>query len=184
MRRKGYGGQKTCNWPARQQTKHGYVSTAFAPEAPDYVIVELRMRVPWPSAAAVCRPRQRTSSRRSQSCPLQIRHRSRPLSFWEKLELRAHRSGRHFLPRELEPLSFCQEKVWTPTSSKAASFKSYSKKGEDAAAIARDLKQQKAVWQAYVAPRPVPNARRKHCISAALSHRRDTSTRHPMGLSR
>jgi subtilisin family serine protease len=142
-----------------RQTKQGYLSTAFkVPEAPDYVIAELRYESPVAFAAAgFVAP----AAAAPQAASL-----NRVLS---KYDIAAVRS--HFGKKTSEVRERIEVAGTLPTAPSVAAFAKKGldtdfiqsgfvqivpKKSGDAARIAREMKQQKAVWQAYVAPRPVP----------------------------
>jgi hypothetical protein len=142
-----------------QQTKQGYVSTAFTvPEAPDYVIAELRYESPVAFAAAgFVAP----AAAEPQAASL-----NRVLEKYDIDKIRSHFGKKVSEVRERievagtlppEPVAAAFAKKGLDVNHIQSGFvQIVPKKSGDAARIARDLKQQKAVWHAYVAPRPVP----------------------------
>ncbi len=142
-----------------QQTKQGYVSTEFeVPEAPDYVIAELRYESPVAFAAArFVAP----AAAEPQAASL-----NRVLAKYDIAAVRSHFGKKASevrdrievagtLPAAPDTRSFAKKGL-DADFIQSGFVQIVPKKGADAAKIARDLKLQKAVWQAYVAPRPVP----------------------------
>ncbi|MEA3208182.1 MAG: hypothetical protein QOE70_1239 [Chthoniobacter sp.] len=149
---------KATNHPG-QQTRQGYVSTAFEmPDVPDYVVVELKYESPVAfTAARFAAP----AAAEPQASAL-----NRVLA---KYDIAAVRS--HFGKSAKEVRARIEVANALPKAPKAAAFAKKGldadfiqsgyvqivpKKSGDAAKLARELTKQGAVWQAYVAPRPVP----------------------------
>ncbi len=141
------------------QTSQGYVSTEFEmPEAPDYVIAELRYESP---VAFTTTRFAAPAAAEPQAAAL-----NRVLS---KYDIAAVRS--HFGKKISEVRERIEVAGTLATAARAAAFADKGldadfiqsgfvqivpKKSSDAGKLARELTRQKAVWQAYVAPRPVP----------------------------
>ena len=144
-----------------QQTKQGYASTAFeTPDLPDYVIVELKYESP---VAYAARGFAAPAAAEPQAAGL-----NRVLS---KYDIAAVRS--HFGQKPKEVGARIEAAGTLPRAPRAAALAEMGldsdfiksgfaqivpKKNSDAVKLARELQQQGAVWQAYVAPRPVPAA--------------------------
>src|SRR5260370_29878556 len=141
------------------QTSQGYVSTEFEmPEAPDYVIAELRYESP---VAFTTTRFAAPAAAEPQAAAL-----NRVLS---KYDIAAVRS--HFGKKISEVRERIEVAGTLATAARAAAFadKGFDAdfihsgvvqivphKSSNAGKLARELTRQKAVWQAYVAPRPVP----------------------------
>jgi len=142
-----------------KQTKQGYVSSEFeVPDVPDYVIVELKYESPVAfSAAGFAAP----AAAEPQASAL-----NRVLAKYDIASLRSH-----FGKRGKEVRARVEVAGTFPAAARAADFAKRGldadfiqsgfvqivpKKSGDAPKLARELKRQGAVWQAYVAPRPVP----------------------------
>ena len=87
----------------------------------------------------------------------EVRHRGGALAF--RLEIfgdprRASRSQPLCRPSRTRRSS--RRRAWTPSSFRAVSFRSCRRRAGDAKKIAKELNRKKAVWKAFVAPRPVP----------------------------
>ena len=142
-----------------QQTKQGYLSTAFKlPETPDYVIAELRYESPVAFAAAgfvapaAAEPQAASLNRILEKYDIA----SVRSHFGKKVsEVRGRIEVAGTLPPEPTVASFAKKGLDSDFI-QSGFVQIVPKKSGDAAKIARDMKLQKAVWQAYVAPRPVP----------------------------
>jgi subtilisin family serine protease len=142
-----------------QQTKHGYISTQFAmPEAPDYVIAELRYESPIAfttarfAAPAAAEPQAAALNRILSKYNIAAMR----AHFGKKVsEVRARIEVAGTLPAAPEPADFASKGLDTDFI-QSGFVQIVPKKSSDAPKLARELKQQNAVWQAYVAPRPVP----------------------------
>jgi subtilisin family serine protease len=144
-----------------RDTKAGFISADIeAPEIPDYVVVELRYESPV------------AFSRSKFSAPAAAAPQAETLNnVLEKYDIKTMRS--HFglpsraisgrvevaatLPSEPEPKKFARKGVDTEFI-QSGFVEVVPKNSRDAAKIARELNQKKPVWQAFVAPRPVPAA--------------------------
>jgi subtilisin family serine protease len=144
-----------------RDTKAGFVSTEIeAPDIPDYVVVELRYESPVAFSAA------------RFSAPAAAEDQAETLnSVLAKYDIQTMRS--HFglsapavrarvevagtLPPEPEPKKFAKKGMDTEFI-QSGFVQVVPKKSADAAKIARELTRKGPVWQAYVAPRPVPAA--------------------------
>lgn len=142
-----------------QQTKHGYVSTIFeTPDVQDYVVVELKYESP---VAFAARGFAAPAAAEPQASAL-----NRVLSKFDVAEVRSH-----FGKKTSEVRARVEVAGTLPAAPAARAFAKRGldtnfiqsgfaqiipKKGADAAKIAKELTRQDAVWNAYVAPRPVP----------------------------
>lgn len=142
-----------------KQTKQGYLSTAFkVAETPDYVIAELRYESPVAFAAAgfvapaAAEPQAASLNRILEKYDIaNVRS-----HFGKKVsEVRARIEVAGTLPPKPTVAAFAKKGLDSDFI-QSGFVQIVPKKSGDAARIARDLKKQKAVWQAYVAPRPVP----------------------------
>ena len=145
-----------------QNTKAGFVSTEIeTPDVPDYVVVELRYESPVAyqplevlrsrrRRAAGRNPEQRAGEIRHQDAALPLRSSARR-SIKERVEVAAT------LPPEPSPGSSRRRGMDTDFI-QSGFVQVVPKKSSDAPKIARELNQKKAVWKAFVAPRPVPAA--------------------------
>jgi subtilisin family serine protease len=142
-----------------KETKAGFLSTAVElPDVPDYVVVELRYESPVAYSAS------------KFSAPAPAAKQANSLNgILEKYDVKALRS--HFgvsasdvrsrvgvaatLPPEPEPKKFARKGVDT-TFIQSGFVQVIPKKSGDARRIAAELTRKSAVWQAFVAPRPVP----------------------------
>jgi subtilisin family serine protease len=144
-----------------RDTKAGFVSAEIeAPEIPDYVVVELRYESPVAFSAS------------RFSAPAAAEDQADTLNnVLAKFDIEAVRS--HFglpapaikarvgvaavLPPEPEPRKFAKKGMDT-TFIQSGFVQVVPSKSSDAKKIARELGRKGPVWQAYVAPRPVPAA--------------------------
>jgi subtilisin family serine protease len=151
--------RKKVSSPTGQVTRAGFVSTDVdTSEIPDYVVVELRYESP------VAYTRSRFAA------PAAAAPQSEALNgVLEKYDIKAMRS--HFglpsatvksrievastLPPEPDPKKF-RKKGMDTEFIQSGFVQVIPKKSGDAPKIARELNQKKAVWKAFVAPRPVP----------------------------
>ncbi len=142
-----------------QKTRQGYVSGSFEmPDAPDYVVVELKYESPVAfTASRFAAP----AAAESQASAL-----NRILSKYDIATVRSH-----FAKTAKEVRARIDVASALPAAPRAATFAKKGldadfiqsgfvqvvpKKGSDAKKLARELTKQGAVWQAFVAPRPVP----------------------------
>ena len=142
-----------------KETKAGFLSTAVElPDVQDYVVVELRYESPVAYSAS------------KFSAPAPAAKQADSLNgVLEKYDIKALRS--HFgvsasdvrsrvevaasLPPEPEPKKFARKGVNT-TFIHSGFVQVVPKKSSDAKKLANALNRKKVVWQAFVAPRPVP----------------------------
>lgn len=149
--------RKTKGHPG-QQSKQGYVSTAFeTPDVPDYVVVELKYESPVAFAA------------RGFAAPAAAQPQAEALNrVLSKYDIATVRS--HFGKKPNEVRGRIEVAAALPAAPRAAAFadkgldagfiqSGYAqivpKKSSDAGKLASELQAQGAVWQAFVAPRPV-----------------------------
>ena len=142
-----------------EQTKQGFISTEFeAPDIPDYVVVELRYESPIAFTAS------------RFSAPAAAAPQADALNnVLGKYEIEAVRS--HFGMKSSQVRSRVEVAATLPPEPFPEKFKNKGmdtefiqsgfaevvpKNSRDAKKIAKELNQKKAVWKAYVAPRPVP----------------------------
>ncbi len=142
-----------------QQTKQGYLSTAFAtPEIPDYVVVELKYESPVGfaasgfGAAAAAEPKAVALNRILANYDIAAvrSHFGKPAK-----DVRGRIAIASALPRAPKAAAFAKEGL-DADFIQSGYVQIVPKKGTDAAKLARELGKQDSVWQAYVAPRPVP----------------------------
>lgn len=142
-----------------QTTRHGYLSTTFeAPEAPDYVIVELRYESPIaytaskfhaPAAAA---PQADTLNQVLSKYDI---HAMRSHFGQKATELRGRIEVASTLPKEPDPKKFAKKGMDTGFIH-SGFVQIVPKKDGDAKKLATELNRKDPVWSAVVAPRPVP----------------------------
>src|SRR6185436_7204195 len=141
------------------RTKAGFVSTATADaDIPDYVVVELRYEAPVAFSA------------RRFAAPAAAEPQADSLNeVLSKFDIKSMRSQFHLpadtirsrvevaatLPSEPQPSRFAKRGMDTDFI-QSGFVQVVPKSGADAKKIVTALKRQKAVWDAYVAPRPVP----------------------------
>src|SRR5262252_7312671 len=151
--------KKTKKQPG-QKTKQGYISFAFkTPDLPDYVIAELKYESPVAFAA--------TGFTASADGEAQASSLNRVLSNYDIAPVRSHfGKKREQVSHRIDVARALPARAAAAIEAKDldADFVQSSyvqivpKKRNDAPKLARELQRQGAVWQAYVAPRPVPAA--------------------------
>jgi Subtilase family len=142
-----------------QQTRQGYISTEFEmPEAPDYVIAELRYESPVAfttvrfAAPAAVEPQAAALNRVLSKYDIAAMR----SHFGKKVsEVRARIEVAGTLPAAPEPAAFANKGL-DADFIQSGFVQIVPKRSSDAPRLARELEHQKAVWRAYVAPRPVP----------------------------
>jgi subtilisin family serine protease len=142
-----------------QETKAGYVSARIeAPDVPDYVVVELRYESPVaytasgfraPEAAAPQADSLNTVLARYQIDRVRSQFGLKPGDIRSRVEVAAA------LPPEPSPERYA-DRGMDSTFFQSNFAQVVPKRSGDAAKIARELNRRKAVWNAFVAPRPVP----------------------------
>jgi subtilisin family serine protease len=142
-----------------QQTKEGFVSTEFEmPDVPDYVVVELRYESPVaftpskfvaPGAAA---PQADTLNNVLAKYDIRA---VRSHFGLKSSEIRSRIPVAATLPPEPNPAKFAN-KGMDRKFIQSGFVQVVPEKSRDAKKIAKELNQKKAVWKAFVAPRPVP----------------------------
>ena len=144
-----------------RETKAGFVSADIeAPDIPDYVLVELRYESP------VAYSRSRFSA--PAAAASQADTLNNVLAKYDIETLRSHfglsaptiKSRVEVaatLPPEPEPKKFAKKGMDTDFI-QSSFVQVVPKRSSDARKIARELNKKKAVWKAFVAPRPVPAA--------------------------
>jgi subtilisin family serine protease len=142
-----------------QQTKEGFVSTEFeTPDIPDYVVVELRYESPVaftaskfvaPGAAA---PQADTLNNVLTKYDIKAVRSHFGLT---SSEIRTRIQVAATLPPEPNPAKFAN-KGMSREFIQSGFVQVVPEKSRDAKKIAKELNQKKAVWKAFVAPRPVP----------------------------
>jgi subtilisin family serine protease len=147
--------------PIGRETKAGFASADFeTPDIPDYVVVELRYESPIAFTAsrfaAPAAGERQADSLNDVLAKFDIRtmrsHFGLPATaVRSRVEIAAA------LPSEPEPKKFAKKGMDTDFI-QSGFVQVVPKKGSDAKKIARELNKKSAVWQAYVAPRPVPAA--------------------------
>lgn len=141
------------------QTKEGFVSTEFeTPDIPDYVVVELRYESPVaftaskftaPGAAA---PQADTLNNVLAKYDIKAMRSHFGL---KSSEIRTRVNVAATLPPEPNPAKFA-DKGMDREFIQSGFVQVVPENSRDAKKIAKELNQKKAVWKAYVAPRPVP----------------------------
>src|SRR5215475_5295461 len=129
-----------------RETKAGFVSADIqVPDVPDYVVVELRYESPIAfSAAKFAAPAAAAPQAETLNDVL------------AKYDIKTIRS--HFgLPSPVVKKRFAKKGVDT-TFIHSGFVQILPKRSGDASRIARELKRKQPVWDAFVAPRPVPAA--------------------------
>lgn len=158
MARKARKSRSTRSTSAAR-SKAGFVSTATTDaDIPDYVVVELRYEAPVAFSArrfaALAAAEPQADSLNEALSKFDIKSvRSQfdlpAATIRERVEIAAS------LPSEPEPTRFAKKGMDTDFI-QSGFVQVVPKSGADAKKIATALKRQKAVWDAYVAPRPVP----------------------------
>jgi hypothetical protein len=154
-------GKRKVSSRTGRDTKAGFVSTATdTSNIPDYVVVELRYESPVAfsasrfSAPAAAAPQ--ADSLNNVLAKFDIKtlrsHFSVPAS-----AIRSRVEVAATLPAEPEPKRFAKKGMDTEFI-QSGFVQVVPKKSSDAAKIARELNRKGPVWQAFVAPRPVPAA--------------------------
>jgi subtilisin family serine protease len=142
-----------------QQTREGYLSSVFeTPDVPDYVIVELKYESPVAfGTAGFAAP----AASKSQASAL-----NRVLGKYDVARVRSHFGKKHeevkarivraaSLPKA-PSAAVLEDKGLDADFIQSGFVQIVPKKSSDAPKLARELNRHGAVWQAYVAPRPVP----------------------------
>lgn len=142
-----------------QNTKAGFVSSPFdAPSVPDYVIVELRYEAPVafnaakfgaPSASA-----PQADSLNNVLAKFDIESMRSQFGL-PAAAVRSRIAVAETLPTEPDPEKFAKKGMDTEFI-QSGFVQVQPKRGEDAKKIAKALNDQDSVWEAVVAPRPVP----------------------------
>lgn len=142
-----------------QQTKQGFISTQVeTPDVPDYVVVELRYESPVAftaskfAAPAAAAPQAETLNNVLAKYDIASMRSHFGL---KSSEVRARVEVAATLPPEPDPQKFAKKGMDTEFI-QSGFVQVVPKNSRDAKKIARELNQKKAVWKAYVAPRPVP----------------------------
>ena len=142
-----------------QLTKQGYVSTKFeAPDIPDYVVVELRYESPVAfTTAKFAAPAAAAQQADSLNNVLEKYNIAAMRSHFglKAAEVRRRVEIAATLPPEPEPKKFAKKGMDTEFIH-SGFVEIVPKKSGDAKKIAVELNRKKAVWKAFVAPRPVP----------------------------
>ena len=140
-------------------TKQGFTSTTFeAPDIPDYVVVELRYEAPIAftptrfAAAATAAPQADSLNETLAKYDIATMRSHFGL---KSDEIRSRVEVAAVLPPEPQPKRFAKKGLDTKFI-QSGFVQIVPKKSSDAPKIAKELQQKKSVWQAYVAPRPVP----------------------------
>jgi hypothetical protein len=143
-----------------KESKEGYVSARFkTPELPDYVVVQLRYESPAGFPASKFSAPAATEAQAFSLNSVLERYRAVSLRShfglrFDSIRTRVEVAGT--LPPE-PPVAAIREKVVDPTEFIHSGFvQVVPKYSGDAEKMARNLNRQASVWQAYVAPRPVP----------------------------
>lgn len=145
--------------PTGQQTRQGFVSTRFEdPDVPDYVVAELRYESPVaftaskfvaPAAAEQQADSLNTVLEKFDIAAVRSHFAMKPQAVRARVEVAAT------LPPEPDPSRYAKRGM--DTEFKQSGFvQILPKGGRDARRIATELNKRKAVWKAFVAPRPVP----------------------------
>src|SRR5918999_1040670 len=142
-----------------QETKAGYVSARIEPpDVPDYVVVELRYESPVaytpsgfraPEAAAPQADSLNTVLARYEIDRVRSQFGLKPRDIRSRIEVAAA------LPPEPSPARYADRGMDT-TFFQSNFAQVVPKRSRDASKIARELNRRKAVWNAFVAPQPVP----------------------------
>ena len=142
-----------------EQTKHGFVSTPVkTADVPDYVVVELRYESPvaFGASSFAAPPAAARESDSLNTVLAKYDIKAMRSHFGLKPpEVRARVEVAALLPPEPDPKRFARKGMDTQFV-QSGFVQVLPKSSRDAAKIARELNQKKAVWKAYVAPRPVP----------------------------
>jgi hypothetical protein len=142
-----------------QQTRQGFVSTTFeAPDVPDYVLVELRYESPVAySTTKFAAPAAAGRQAESLNNVLEKYDIATVRSHFglKSAEVRARVEVAATLPPEPNPKTFAKKGMDTEFI-QSGFVQVVPKKSKDAKRIAGELNRKKAVWKAFVAPRPVP----------------------------
>lgn len=142
-----------------QRTRAGFVSTTFEePDVPDYVLVELRYESPVAySTSKFSAPRAAAPQADSLNDVLAKYDIATVRSHFglKSSDVRARVGVAETLPAEPNPERF-KKKGMDTEFIRSGFVQIVPKKGTDAKKIAREFNQKKAVWKAFVAPRPVP----------------------------
>lgn len=151
--------KKTAAGPSGRETRAGFVSSDVEiPDTPDYVVVELRYESPVAFTAskfvAPAAGERQAETLNNVLAKYDIRtmrsHFALPAS-----TVKARVDVAATLPPEPEPGKFAK-KGMTTEFIQSGFAQVVPRNSSDARKIARELNQKGAVWQAYVAPRPVP----------------------------
>ncbi|MDQ3684896.1 MAG: hypothetical protein M3430_04760, partial [Acidobacteriota bacterium] len=151
--------KKTTSDQTGQQTRAGFVSTRFEdPDVPDYVLVELRYESPVAystskfSAPAAAAPQADALNNVLAKYDIAA---VRSHFGLKSSEVRSRVVVAGTLPPEPNPERF-KKKGMDTEFIQSGFVQVVPKNGGDAKKIARELNGKKAVWKAFVAPRPVP----------------------------
>src|ERR1043165_2148023 len=141
------------------RTEHGFVSTRFeVPEVPDYVIVELRYESPVAYSASKfappAAPEPHTDSLNQVLSKYDIES-VRSHFGLKSSEVRARVEVAATLPTEPDPKKFAKKGMDTRFIH-SGFVQIVPKKGRDSKKLATELRRKGPVWNAVVAPRPVP----------------------------
>ena len=151
--------KKTTSDQTGQQTRAGFVSTRFEdPDVPDYVLVELRYESPVAhSTSKFTAPRAVASQADSLNNVLAKYDIAALRSHFglKSSEVRARVEVAETLPPEPNPERF-KKKGMNTEFIQSGFVQVVPKNSGDAKKIAKELNGKKAVWKAFVAPRPVP----------------------------
>ncbi|MGI8565288.1 MAG: S8 family serine peptidase [Pyrinomonadaceae bacterium] len=151
--------KKTTSDQTGQQTRAGFVSTRFEdPDVPDYVLVELRYESPVAhSTSKFIAPRAVASQADSLNNVLAKYDIAALRSHFglKSSEVRARVEVAETLPPEPNPERF-KKKGMNTEFIQSGFVQVVPKNSGDAKKIAKELNGKKAVWKAFVAPRPVP----------------------------
>jgi hypothetical protein len=143
------------------ETKQGYVSTVFeTPDLPDYVVVELKYESPVAFGAAGFAAPAAAEPQASALNRVLSKYDIAPVRshFGKKREeVRARIEGASSLPTA-PTAAVLEDKGLDADFIQSGYAQIMPKKNSDAPKLASELQRQGAVWQAYVAPRPVPAA--------------------------
>lgn len=142
-----------------QKTRAGYVSTELAAaDVPDYVVVELRYESPVAFAAskfdAPAAAAPQAESLNQTLAKYEVAAVRSHFGLKQK-EVRARVEVAATLPPEPDPAKFA-DKGMTTEFIQSSFVQVVPKNSGDAKKIAAELNRKKAVWKAFVAPRPVP----------------------------